>query len=188
MKNEIVSLTEQEVEKRIIELRGTKVLLDSDVAMLYGVETRVLKQAVRRNEERFPEGYMFKLSKNEFNGLRINKASQSVISFGGVQYEPFAFTEKGLYMLATILKSPKAVETSIAIIESFTKLREFSRNLSSFAQEDDSDKQKSILQRSSELLNDLLETDGDFTESESTVELNLAILKVKRTVKKRTKD
>ena len=62
MKNEIVSLTEQEVEKRIIELRGTKVLLDSDVAMLYGVETRVLKQAVRRNEERFPEGYMFKLN------------------------------------------------------------------------------------------------------------------------------
>ena len=94
MKNEIVSLTEQEVEKRIIELRGTKVLLDSDVAMLYGVETRVLKQAVRRNEERFPEGYMFKLSKSEFNELRINKASQSVISFGGVQYEPFALPKK----------------------------------------------------------------------------------------------
>lgn len=91
-------------------------------------------------------------------------------------------------MLATILKSPKAVETSIAIIESFTKLREFSRNLSSFAQENDSDKQKSLLERSSELLNDLLDTDGDFTESESTVELNLAILKMKRTIKKKTKN
>lgn len=186
MKNEIVSLTEQEVEKRIIELRGTKVLLDSDVAMLYGVETKRVNEAVRNNPDKFPKGYVIELTDKEMQPLRSKISTANISS--KVRVNAKAFTEKGLYMLATILKSPKAVETSIAIIESFTKLREFSRNLSSFAQEDDSDKQKSILQRSSELLNDLLETDGDFTESESTVELNLAILKVKRTVKKRTKD
>lgn len=187
MKNNNVMLTEQEVENRIIEVRGMKVLLDSDVAALYGVETRVLKQAVRRNEERFPDGYMFKLSKTEFNNLKINKGSQSVISFGGVQYEPFAFSEKGLYMLATILKSPKAIETTFAIIETFAKLREFSHIISSVIQSDDPQTQKSLLERSSELINDLLDSDGDILESESTIELNLAILKMKRTVKKKTK-
>lgn len=157
MKTNGVNLTEQEVENRIIEIRGLKVLLDSDVAALYGVETRVLKQAVRRNEERFPDGHMFKLNKTEFNKLKINKGSQSVISFGGVQYEPFA------------------------------KLREFSRNISSVIQTSDPQVQKSLLERSSELINDLLDTDGEILESESTIELNLAILKMKRTVKKKTK-
>ena len=186
MKNEIVNLTEQEVEKRIIELRGMKVLLDSDVAMLYGVETKRVNEAVRNNPDKFPEGYIIELNDKEMRPLR-SKISTANIS-PKLRVNAKAFTEKGLYMLATILKSPKAVETSIAIIESFTKLREFSRNLSSFAQENDSDKQKSLLERSSELLNDLLDTDGDFTESESTVELNLAILKMKRTIKKKTKN
>lgn len=130
---------------------------------------------------------MFKLSKIEFNNLKIKQGSQSVISFGGVQYEPFAFSEKGLYMLATILKSPKAIETTFAIIETFAKLREFSRNISSVIRTDDLQTQKSLLERSSELINDLLDTDGDILESESTIELNLAILKMKRTVKKKTK-
>ncbi|MDR1222048.1 MAG: ORF6N domain-containing protein, partial [Tannerella sp.] len=91
---------------------------------LYGVETRVLKQAVRRNENKFPDGYLFKLTQNEFNSWKINKTSQNVTSFGGVQYAPFAFTEKGLYMLATVLKSPDAVEAAFAIIKTFSKLRE----------------------------------------------------------------
>lgn len=140
MKNEIVSLTEQEVEKRIIELRGTKVLLDSDVAMLYGVETKRVNEAVRNNPDKFPSGYVIELTNKEMYPLRSKISTANISS--KVRVNAKAFTEKGLYMLATILKSPKAVE----------------------------------------------ETDGDFTESESTVELNLAILKVKRTVKKRTKD
>lgn len=140
MKNEIVSLTEQEVEKRIIELRGTKVLLDSDVAMLYGVETKRVNEAVRNNPDKFPSGYVIELTNKEMYPLQSKFSTANISS--KVRVNAKAFTEKGLYMLATILKSPKAIE----------------------------------------------ETDGDFTESESTVELNLAILKVKRTVKKRTKD
>jgi hypothetical protein len=76
------------VENDILIIRGQKVLLDSDVAKVYGVETRVLKQAVRRNEKKFPDGYLFKLTQNEFNSLKINKTSQNVTSFGGVQYAP----------------------------------------------------------------------------------------------------
>ena len=140
MKNEIVSLTEQEVEKRIIELRGTKVLLDSDVAMLYGVETKRVNEAVRNNPDKFPKGYIIELTDKEMQPLRSKFSTANISS--KVRVNAKAFTEKGLYMLDTILKSPKSIE----------------------------------------------ETDGDFTESESTVELNLAILKVKRTVKKRTKD
>ena len=186
MKNEIISLTEQEVEKRIIELRGMKVFLDNDVAMLYGVETKRVNEAVRNNPDKFPKGYIIELNDKEMRPLRSKFSTANISS--KLRVNAKAFTEKGLYMLATILKSPKAVETSIAIIESFTKLREFSRNLSSFIQENDSDKQKSLMERSGELLNDLLDTEGDFTESESTVELNLAILKVKRTIKKKTKN
>ena len=117
------------VESNILVLRGQDVILDWDVAELYGIETRVLKQAVRRNMEKFPNSYMFKLSKEEFKGLRMSKTSQSVTSFGGVQYAPFAFSEKALYMLATILKSPDAVDATFAIIETFAKLRELARTM-----------------------------------------------------------
>lgn len=104
--------------------------------------------------------------------------------------EPKAFTEKGLYMLATILKSPRAVSTTIAIIESFARLRELSRNLSALTGEGDEKKQKGLMQRSGEILNDLLssmEDEGEVTETESSIELNLYALKMKRTVKKMKK-
>ena len=87
-------------------------------------------------------------------------------------------------MLATILKSPRATNTTIAIIDTFIKLRDFSGCVAAMSQEADTDKQKSLLERGSELLGDLLDTDGEVTESESTIELNLAVLKIKRTVKK----
>lgn len=98
--------------------------------------------------------------------------------------EPKASTEGGLYMLATILKSPRATDTTIAIIDMFIKLRDFSRCVAAMAHEPDTDKQKSLLERSCELLGDLLDTDGEVTESESTIELNWAVLKIKRAVKK----
>ncbi len=100
--------------------------------------------------------------------------------------EPKAFTEKGLYMLATVLKSPRATATTLAIIESFAHLRELPRNLNILSTEVDEDKQKTLTQRSSELLHELLpvEEKGDATETESSIELNLYALKMKRTVKK----
>lgn len=182
MENEIQVVTTKEVESLVIELRGQKVLLDRDVAALYGTETREINKAVRNNPEKFPKDYCFTLQVSEKqyvveNFHRMQNLKKSTV-------EPKAFTEKGLYMLATILKSPRATSTTMAIIDSFTKLREFSRCVASMSQEPDTDKQKSLLERSSELLGDLLDTDGEVTESESTIELNLAVLKIKRTVKK----
>ena len=185
MKKDVVKLTEQEVEKRIIEIRGMKVLLDSDVAALYGVETKRVNEAVKNNPDKFPYNYVIELTDREMYPLRSKFSTTNLSSMIRVNVK--AFSEKGLYMLATILRSPKATETTIAIIESFTKLRDFSRNISSIIQESDPRIQKSLLERSSELINDLLDTDGDITESESTIELNLAILKMKRTVIKKTK-
>lgn len=185
MENEIKVITTQEVENLVIELRGQKVLLDRDVAMLYGVETKRVNEAVKNNPDKFPGEYIIELTKDDVNSLR---SKISTLEPGGrgqhSKYTPKAFTEGGLYMLATILKSPRATNTTIAIINTFIKLRDFSRCVAAMTQEPDTDKQKSLLERSSELLGDLLDTDGEVTESESTIELNLAVLKIKRTVKK----
>lgn len=182
MENEIKVITTQEVENLVIELRGQKVLLDRDVAMLYGVDTRHVNQAVKNNPEKFPDDYIIELNNKEIQYLRSKNSTANLSS--KTRSVPKAFTERGLYMLATILKSPRATETTIAIINSFTQLRDFSRCVAAMTQEPDTDKQKSLLERSSELLGDLLDTDGEVTESESTIELNLAVLKIKRTVKK----
>lgn len=109
---------------RLLLFEIRRFILDRDVAELYGVETRVVNQAVKRNGERFPEGYILQLTPDEYANLK----SQFVTSnWGGVRKMPNAFTEKGLYMLATVLRSPIAIETIIAIIETFTKLRQLAR-------------------------------------------------------------
>ncbi len=103
-------------------IRGQKVMLDRDLAKLYGVETRALKQAVRRNIQRFPEDFMFELNKEELETWR----SQNVISKEdrqGLRHSPFAFTEQGVAMLSSVLKSEKAIEVNIAIMRTFVKLR-----------------------------------------------------------------
>ena len=113
-------MTSDLIASKIYFLRGDKVLLDSDLALLYGVETKVLKQAVRRNIERFPEDFMFELTDKEYDNLR----SQSVTSsWGGQRYPPFAFTEQGVAMLSGILNSARAIETNIAIMRTFVALR-----------------------------------------------------------------
>jgi hypothetical protein len=107
---------------KILILRGEKVLLDRDLAELYGVETRVLKQAVRRNRKRFPEDFMFELTKQEFEDWR----SQFVISNSdkmGLRYRPMAFTEQGVAMLSSVLNSDRAIEVNIAIMRAFVQLR-----------------------------------------------------------------
>jgi hypothetical protein len=114
------------ITHRILLARGQKVLLDADLAVLYGVETKVLLQAVKRNLERFPEDFMFQLDTGEWVALR----SQSVTSNekhagrGGRRYAPYAFTEQGVAMLSSILSSPQAVQVNIAIMRAFVKLRE----------------------------------------------------------------
>lgn len=109
------------IEQAILQLRGQNVMLDSDLAELYGVETKVLVQAVKRNLTRFPDDFMFQLSSEEFDHLR----SQSVTSsWGGRRYAPYAFTEQGVAMLSSVLRSPRAVEVNIEIMRAFVRLRE----------------------------------------------------------------
>lgn len=111
------------IQNKIFEIRGCKVMLDFDLAFMYGVETKVLKQSIRRNINRFPEDFMFELNELEFKSLR----SQIVTSNkGGSRYMPFAFTEQGIAMLSSVLNSEKAIEVNIAIIRAFVTFRQFS--------------------------------------------------------------
>ena len=109
------------IELRILLLRGQRVLLDADLADLYGVETRVLVQAVKRNLDRFPEDFLFQMTAVEFRQLR----SQSVISslWGGRRFPPYAFSEQGVAMLSSVLNSPRAIRVNIEIMRAFVRLR-----------------------------------------------------------------
>lgn len=116
-------LSEETISNKIYFIRNQKVMLDRDLAILYGIETRVLKQAVKRNISRFPEDFMFELNKSEFENWR----SQFVISNSdkmGLRYLPMAFTEHGVLMLSSVLKSDKAIQTNIQIMRIFTKVRQ----------------------------------------------------------------
>ena len=168
-----------EIEERIIVLREAPVLLDSDVAHLYGVETREINQAVKNNPRKFPnEEYIFELSKEEKKEV-IKIFDNPKIKFSPAL--PTAFTEKGAYMLATILKGEKAEDTTIGIIETFAKMRELSRTVNQMTTEPDEEKQKSLLKRSGEIISGILSDDLEVTGVQTTVELNLAMfLKLKR--------
>jgi len=117
-------LSEETISNKIYFIRNQKVMLDRDLAILYEVENRVLNQAVKRNLSRFPEDFMFQLTENEYNSLR----SQIVILKKGrgehQKYLPFAFTEHGILMLSSVLKSDKAIQTNIQIMRIFTKVRQ----------------------------------------------------------------
>jgi len=120
---ELVSL--EEIERVILVLRGHKVLLDEDLAVLYGVEVKVLNQAVRRNSERFPEDFMFQLTKEEVSLLRSQIVTLKTSERGKHRkYRPFAFTEQGVAMLSSVLRSPRAVQVNIEIMRAFVRLRQ----------------------------------------------------------------
>jgi phage regulator Rha-like protein len=110
------------IEQRILLVRGQKVMLDADLAALYGVETKQLVRAVKRNILRFPEDFMFQLSNDEFENLRYHFGTSS--HWGGRRYPPYAFTEHGVAMLSSVLNSPRAVQVNIQIMRTFAKLRE----------------------------------------------------------------
>ena len=116
-------LEENNIVKKIYWIRECKVMIDSDLAELYGVETKALKQAVKRNLLRFPSDFMFELTKEEFDYLRSQNVTSSNQNWGGSRYLPMAFTEQGLAMLASVLKSETAIKVHIKIIRVFTKLR-----------------------------------------------------------------
>jgi len=117
-----VLVAEQKILNKIYVIRGEKVMLDRDLAEMYGVETKVFNQSVKRNEERFPKDFMFELTKKEFENLRSQIGTSS---WGGTRYMPMAFTEQGVAMLSSILNSKTAIEVNIRVIRVFTKLREY---------------------------------------------------------------
>ncbi len=124
----------QKIQNRIYEIRGQKVLLDFDLAELYGTETKRLKEAVRRNMERFPSDFMFELSNEEYKSLRTQFATLEKQGRGKFsKYNPFAFTEQGIAMLASVLRSPKAIEVNIQIVRAFVFLRKYALSHSELA-------------------------------------------------------
>ncbi len=172
-----------DIEEKIITIRNQKVIIDSDVAELYGVQTKEINQAVRNNPDKFPNNYIFELDKQEVTNLRSKFLTTNSPM---TRVNPKAFTEKGLYMLATILKSKKATQTTIAIIETFTQIRELSRTVSELSEVKDEKEQKSLMQKSGEIISDILGEDMKTTDTETTVELNFAVLKFKHTIKRKT--
>lgn len=182
-----------DVQDKIIEVREQFVLLDSDVAAIYGVETRVVNQAVKNNPDKFPEGYIFQLDKQEFADLKSKILTSSAhlrqristSNWGGTRKLPTAFTEKGLYMLATILKSKQATQATIAIVETYAKVRELKQSLMAMHKETDHTRQQSMMKSFSDALSDIVMPDLRTEETESTLELNFIIGKLKHTVKRR---
>lgn len=177
-----LALNIQKVEDKIAVIRNVEVIADADVAELYGVETKRINEAVRNNPDKFPAHYMFELSKSELRDLRSKISSTKVSAMNRNLTK--VFTERGLYMLATILKSEKARDMTFAIIETFIKVRELKRELLELHKETDKAKQQSKMQHFGEVLTDIVMPDLQTSETESSLEINFLIGKIKHTVKR----
>jgi len=182
MKNELSTLDTGVVQSRLMELRGQRVLLDRDVAALYGVQTREINQAIRNNPDKFPEGYVFELEAGEIDALRSkiliidgNRSGRGQHSKHGYK----ALTERGLYMLATILKGDRAVRTTLAIIETYARLRGMVRDMESLQTlKDGSAEQAEKLSAAGHKLAALIGDNLSTESTKTTIELNLAVLKI----------
>ena len=173
---------ESPVESKMIFLRGQMVLLDKDVALLYHVQTKHVNQAVRNNPDKFPDGYVFELNDEEMEQVKIFDQTPSKS-----HYAAKAFTEKGLYMLATILKGDEATVTTIRIIETYAKMKEAGRNLRQMINEEREEEKQLIGKRAGELISGILSDELVMTEEEYTIEINLMAFKLSRTVKRTKK-
>ena len=168
-----------QIEDLIINLRGKQVLIDSDVAALYKVETKEINQAVKNNPKKFPKGYVFTATNEEMelvkNFDRFANLKHSTVPLK-------VFTEKGLYMLATILKSDVATDTTIRIIETFAKIRELGRTISQMSQPQDKETQQQLVEKSDNIISDIIGDDLKVSETESEFELNFAVVKLRHKV------
>jgi len=169
-----------QVESKIIEIRGQKIILDSDVAELYGVETRDINKAVKNNKKKFPTSYIFILNEDEKvklveNFHRFNPLKHSTSL-------PKAFTEKGLYMLATILKGPKAIGTTIAIIDTFAKIKELTQIVYQFDKAKTHAKKIKLLENSTEIIADLLDNKLTVSQCETSFKFKLPFLEITRKI------
>jgi len=123
MDEKMINISIERIEQAIFLIRGQKVLLDADLAQLYGVETKILNKAVKRNLDRFPEDFMFQLTAEEAENLRF-QIGTSKKQRGGRRYLPYAFTEQGVAMLSGVLNSPRAVKVNVEIMRAFVRLRQ----------------------------------------------------------------
>lgn len=167
-------------------IRNVEVIADADVAALYGVKTKEVNQAVRNNLDKFPGGYMFELSNRELQDLRSNLLTTNVSVKSRSPTK--VFTERGLNMLATIVKSERARAVTFAIIETFYKVRCLKRELVELHQEKDKEKQASKMQHFGEVLTDIVMPDLQTQETQSSLEINFIIGKIKHSVKRVRKE
>lgn len=183
MLNSIKTISKNTIDNKIIELRDSFIIIDRDVAELYGVETKRINEAVSNNPDKFPNDYMFELTKDE-----KTKVVDYFDHLEPIKYSPYlpkAFTKKGLWMLATILSSKQAKETTFLIIETFDKIDNLKYNLKKLETTNDNTLKEQLSQKSGEIIAELLEVSEDYdTDTETSVEVNFGLLKYKRTVKK----
>ena len=181
----------ESLESKLIRYKDEFVLVDSDVAELYGVKTREINQAVSNNLDKFPQGYIIELTEDEKQEVIKNFDHLSKLKFS--PHLPKIFTEKGLYMLATILKGKVATQTTLQIIETFSKIKELSRNINGIMKTTDEAIQKDLAQKSNEILEEIIDIeeeilqddeDGEVIETTTKFEFNLGFAKVSRSIKK----
>lgn len=189
MDNAITNMNTDIVKDRMLDLRGQMVLLDRDVAALYGVGTREINQAVRNNPDKFPAGYVLQLSDEEFKAwkskiLISNRPDKEKAGIKqGLRHPPHAFTERGLYMLATILKGRQAIMATLAIIETYAQVRELARTMEALQTvEDGGPQQRTLLQRTGEILAHVVGDNLKTETSETEIEFNLAIVKIRHKI------
>jgi phage regulator Rha-like protein len=199
-RNEFIPDLIREVEEKIVEVRGQKTLLDRDVAELYGVETREVNQAVKNNPRKFLDGYVLELTKEESAALRSKLLTLDALRSNNSTLEPSsgkgrhskynfkAFTRKGLYMLATCLKSDRAADATVAIVETFDKVQALKHELLELHTETDKKKQAAKIKHFGEVLTDIVMPDLQTSETESSLEINFLIGKIKHTVKRVRKE
>jgi len=178
----------ENLESKLIYYKNETVLIDSDVADLYGVTTKEINQAVSNNPAKFPDGYIVELTKEEKN--EVVKKFDHLEKLKYSPHLPKIFTEKGLYMLATIIKSKVAAETTIKIIETFANIKKLSRNLNSISSEQTEEEQRMIVEESNHLLEEIIDIqpiteikEDNVTEVETRIELNLGFAKISRVVR-----
>lgn len=176
----------REVEDKIAVIRGMEVIADADVAALYGVETRDVNRAVRNNPDKFPRNYIFELKANELQDLQCKISSTNVSVKNRKSTK--VFTERGLYMLATILSGERAREVTFAIIETFYKVRSLKRELLELHNETDKEVQAQKMNHFGDVLTDIVMPDLETTETESSLEINFIIGKLKHSVKRVRKE
>lgn len=179
----IVNRLEIEVADKIVLIHDMEVIADADVAALYEVATQRVNEAVKNNPEKFPKDYLFALNNNELLYLQ-SKISTTNVSRKS-RNPTMVFTEKGLYMLATILKGERARNVTFAIIETFAKVRSLKKELVELHQEADGKKQAVKMKHFGDVLSDIVMPDLQTSETESSLEINFIVGKLKHTVKRR---